>query len=234
MVWSCKTQQPDRVPLTSSDPFNNQAYADFTPLWPCDKPGAPSTSYCCNSPNRNCCEIATFQLGTTGSAFKGGMDLLLAEIANSSSVPATVTVTTTAVSAAQTGNSTAAAQPKAAPVSSTSNLGPAIGLGIGLPFGLLALGILSFLFWREQKRNHSVSGARIKMLEMDSGHKSYAQESHQHADYPTKGPPPAPPEVQRFNEGTWSSQTASLPSRSVVVQKSPGFVNGQTDIHELI
>lgn len=168
------------------------------------------------------------------------MDLLLAEIANfsSSSAVAAVTVTVTATTqapAAETGNSTSGTALKVASSSSSppSNLGPAIGLGIGLPLGLLAIGVLGFLFWRERKHSQAENESRMKVLEMDPGR--YAQETYKKPDHNTPGRPPAPPKPQQLDEGTWTSQTSTVLSRFNSVQKSPVLAAGpRTEVHELI
>lgn len=232
-----RTWKSANCPTTClGDPFNNQAYSGFTPLWPCGGPGGNSFDFCCNSPNRNCCELATFPFGTSGFAFKLGMDTLLSELANfSASASNIVTVTATApASVVETSSSTSAVSLKTSSSSpSSSNLGPAIGLGIGLPLGLLAIGILSFLFWRERKHSRAKNETRMKIIEMDPGR--YAQETQKPSNYYPPGPPPAPPKTRQLDKGTWNSQTSTLPSRSTSIQKSPRLPGGlPTGVHELI
>lgn len=216
------------------DPFNNVEYADFTPLWPCDKPGAPSSSFCCNSPGRNCCEIATFELGETGNAFKGGVDLMLAQIANlTEAANATVTITATAALSTHTGLTASSSSNN-----SSSNLGLPLGLGIGLPLGLLAIGLIAFLFWKEKNHSKADAEARMKVLEMDPGNNPYAK-SINDSTYLTPGPlpippvPPKPPVPQMPDEGTWNQQDTFI-SRTSSAKKSPGIRGGETVVHELI
>jgi hypothetical protein len=86
------------------------------------------------------------------------MDQMILELAafksNSSAAAATVTVTATASLASATGKSN----------SSNDDLGTKIGLAVGVPLGVLAIGVLSFLFWKERKRNNAGGG---RVLEMD-------------------------------------------------------------------
>lgn len=126
------------------------------------------------------------------------MDLLLAELANfSSQAAATVTVTATATAASfsqPSSNSSASAETTGVtlkPASTSSkNLGPALGAGIGVPLGLLAFGIVGFLFWRERKIGKMHAEDRQRVIEMNPGNMKPFNEP-QFSYIP--GPPPAPP-----------------------------------------
>ncbi|EPE36016.1 hypothetical protein GLAREA_05354 [Glarea lozoyensis ATCC 20868] len=142
-----------------SEPFENKPYGGFTPLFVCDKLGNFPSRFCCGSNRGNCCTVATFDYGSTGTSFKTGMDQMILELAalNSSSAasvaPMTVTVTATL---SATGISAASASQSSTAVSSTSNLGTTIGLAIGIPVGILALGLLGFLFYRQRSINRNI------------------------------------------------------------------------------
>lgn len=151
------------------------AYNKFTALFSCNAGGTFQADYCCDSPGRNCCTIATFDYGTTGESFKPGMDQLLLELANiNSSTPMTITVTATATgslaSQTESRNSTSASS------SSSSNIGTAVGAGVGVPLGVLAVGILGFLFYRERRHSQYSSQqteSRSHTTEMEPSKTSY-------------------------------------------------------------
>ena len=150
------------------------------------------------------------------------MDQLLAEIAAAnSSAQATVTVTAIDSGSQATGSSAAGAR---AQVSSSTNIGTTIGAAIGVPLGLLAIGLIGFLFWREQKHGKAEAIARMRVIEMDPGNKPWVY---------APGPPPKPPQS---DQGTWSSQTATLTrnTTSASVQKSRTYTETPAGVHELI
>jgi len=162
-----KATKTDYSPIL--DPFDKSVYDTFTPLWPCDKPGAPSTKYCCNSPGRNCCTIATFDYGTTNIAFKGGMDQMILELASlKSEAPATVTVTASATgaTASTTQSSTQSAAATQSSTSTAVNLPTTVGLAIGLPLAALVAGLLALLAWRQKKKNQEFDPTT---MELNSG-----------------------------------------------------------------
>jgi hypothetical protein len=120
-----------------------------------------TTSFCCGSysdPVQDCC-ASSFAYSGSGYAFRPGWDAekLLLAAANDSTVTitsavATATVTTTAT-ATTTVTVTATAGAAAATCSSSnSNLGTAVGAGVGVPLGVMAIGLLVFLFWSERNR----------------------------------------------------------------------------------
>lgn len=151
---------------------------------------------------------------------------MLAEIANSSNSSdslsqATITVTVTARTAAQTSSNSGAAF-KAASIS--SSLGPAIGAGIGVPLGILAIGVVSFLFWREGKNRRAETAARMQSIEMNPGNRPHPEMYTKSYVY-EPGPPPAPPHPQ---------STSSLQSRFEPMQKSPVMAGRPAGVHELI
>jgi hypothetical protein len=91
------------------------------------------------------------------------MDQLLAEIAEAnSSAQATVTVTATA--SQSTGYSAAETTLR---TSSSLNLGTTIGAAVGVPLGVLAIGLIGFLFWRERKHGKANPVAQRRATEMD-------------------------------------------------------------------
>lgn len=208
------------------DPSDNAPYSTYTALCPCDAPGAPSTNYCCDSPGRNCCTIATFKYGTTGEAFKGGMDLLLAQVANGSS--------------SGQATDTANQGPFSDNGIQTPSVGPALGAGIGVPLGIFAVGFLAFLFWRETKRGEAAIRARMRVIEMDPGKPDPYNLRGPHGP----APPPKPTIITRLEPaalatsegGTWSSQTSTIAhSRSPSsVQNTPVDTEQRVSIYELI
>ncbi|KAE8446728.1 hypothetical protein EG329_011633 [Mollisiaceae sp. DMI_Dod_QoI] len=133
----------------------------------------------------------------------------------------TVTVTATAGLASQTGSSNSTG-------SSSSNLGTAIGAGLGVPLGILALGILGFLFYRERRHSQyeaQQANARSQIMEMDPP-KTY---------YSPPPPPPAQLQPQSSYAPVVEAQGLST-SRRMSTQKSPAYNSGPsaTDVHELI
>ncbi len=88
------------------------------------------------------------------------MILELAQLsANSTAAAATVTVTATATAAA-----TSASASKG---SSSLDLPTTVGLAVGIPLGVIALGLLGFLFWRQMKKSRFPGDSH--MMELDAG-----------------------------------------------------------------
>ncbi|TVY71443.1 hypothetical protein LSUE1_G005217 [Lachnellula suecica] len=211
-------------------------YSAFTPLWTCDAPGGRNINSCCDIPNKNCCTIAPFVYPNTGFAFKNGMDQLLLDVASANtSGQATVTVTATAGSSSSTGSSAESSTSTAA-ASSSSNLGPAIGAGVGVPLGVLALGLLGFLFWRARKNSNGSETLHQGQIEMDP------HQPKPFGDYYASPPPPAqqpyqPPPPQQPYQSQPAAEAdgrASQISRSYTHstdRKSPGY-GGPSGVHE--
>lgn len=140
------------------DPFNKNPYSSSTTIIPCGGPGAISNEFCCNSPGRNCCTIATFGLGSTGNSFFHGIDGILANLkaatSTSSIQPSSTSTTQTTRPSAPANNDnnnnnrTASPQP-----SSPLTIATTVGVAVGVPLGALVLGILGYLFYRARRTN---------------------------------------------------------------------------------
>lgn len=213
------------------DPFNKDPYDSFTALFPCGLGGQFSGKYCCDSPNRNCCTIATFDYGTTGSAFKPGMDKLFQELASfsansSGAVTTTVTITATGSQATNAPNSSISSSASSSAASS-SIIGTAVGAGVGVPLGILAVGILGFLFYRERRHSHfsdQSTTSRSNILEMEPPKDYYH-------------PPPQPPQPYvPFVEagGQTPIQSNDGVARTLSTQKTPGYNGPPSNVHEMI
>lgn len=180
------------------DPFNKNAYAARTTLIPCGGPGAVPNEFCCNSPGRNCCTIATFGLGSTGNAFSHGLDQLVLELKSASG-------TSQAPSAAsQTSSSKNSSSTKSSTPLTISSM---IGLAIGIPLGALVLGILCFLFWRENRRSKKQKISRNGII-VDPGKRAYFE----------PGPPPKPP-VEVRKSSTRGSQTNTMRDTPIIPER---------------
>ncbi|TVY28576.1 hypothetical protein LHYA1_G001928 [Lachnellula hyalina] len=144
------------------DPETQKAEPFWAAVWSCTPAGTPPTKFCCGFGPESCCN-SSFTLGTTGVAFKPGLDAYVQSISAAavSSAMATViasTVTSTTPSPAQATTSQTSQSVEANCSSSGDDLGTKIGVGIGVPLGVMAVGILSFLFWRESRRRDGGGG----------------------------------------------------------------------------
>lgn len=144
------------------------------------------------------------------------MDQLFQELASlNSSGPMTVTVTATAT--AGLSSQTNAPNSSSFSSSSSSNIGAAVGAGIGVPLGILAVGILGFLFYRERRHspfNGQPTESRSNIMEMEPP-KTYHK------------PPPPPPQSYQ--------QQPPVSRPQFDDQKSPAYINGpSSDVHEMI
>lgn len=154
------------------------------------------------------------------------MDQMLLELASlSSSGNVTVTVTATGGAATRTGASSNSANSSETSSSSSSNLGAAIGAGVGVPMGILALGILGFLFWRERRHNQYNSQqahSRTHIMEMDPPKTYYTP------------PAPPPPQPQQPYVPVVEAPQGQAGVGRMSVQKSPAYGAHPSDVHELI
>lgn len=115
--------------------------------------GAYTTISSCGSGSRNNTCAYNFTFPGTGYAFKPGTDALLAELASYAAVANASQANTTAPSSAAATASASTSSSSSSPQNSSSaNLGLAIGVGVGVPLGILALGLLAFLIWKETKK----------------------------------------------------------------------------------
>ncbi|KAH7311880.1 hypothetical protein BKA65DRAFT_574530 [Rhexocercosporidium sp. MPI-PUGE-AT-0058] len=147
------------------DPSTNEKYGGFTAIWSCSPPGTRFTEFCCaqGDSSQSCCN-SSFDLGSTGLAFKPGYDAILASLTQSSTAPTATSDSSDSqcshegVTSTYNDNST-----------SNDNLGTKVGLGVGIPLGVLILGLLSWLFYREfakKKHGNAFGGAGAGVSEM--------------------------------------------------------------------
>ncbi|CAG8975010.1 hypothetical protein HYALB_00012143 [Hymenoscyphus albidus] len=104
--------------------------------------------YCCGEngvENPDCCQN-NFTLGITGTAYQPGNDVVMARRLASLTSGAAATVTAT-LGPTSTAGLTASSE------SSGMDLGTKVGLGVGIPLGVLVLGALALMFWREKRKN---------------------------------------------------------------------------------
>ncbi|CAG8955764.1 hypothetical protein HYFRA_00011633 [Hymenoscyphus fraxineus] len=159
---NCAKQQSACV----ANPITKRAFNSWNPLWSCNQPGTPASDFCCGYDSTSCCN-SSFVLGTTGSAFKPGVDAFVANLTSGNTTPTPI-ANANAIANTSANTST----PDAAKSSDNTELGTKVGLGVGIPLGILVLGLLALLFWRERSKrsykdidtsmnsvNNNVSGA---------------------------------------------------------------------------
>jgi hypothetical protein len=100
-----------------------------------------------------------------------------------------------------------------------SNLGPTIGAAVGVPLGVLALGLLGFLFWRARI---NAGNKAQEPIEMDPS-KPY---------YYAPPPPPPPPSHPPSEVSGWASQPISRSTTRADQKLSPGYNGGPAGVHE--
>lgn len=182
------------------DPETQKPEPFWAAVWSCAEPGGAPTKFCCSFGTESCCN-SSFTLGTTGVAFKPGLDAFVQSISAAavSSAMASATTGTTA-SPAQATASQNSQGVQANCTSTGDDLGTKIGVGVGVPLGVLAIGVLSFLFWRESRRRNI--GAGISLVDLKGAGEAYR------SPQPWKGPmSPIPtqhysPDQQKVNP--WS------------------------------
>ncbi|TVY71524.1 hypothetical protein LSUE1_G005372 [Lachnellula suecica] len=155
-----------------NNPDNNAPASGWTAVWSCAQPGIEEKKFCCGFTGESCCN-SSFTLGVTGPAFKPGLDAFVLSISSAAVASATgsiVAMTTSTASAV----STAAMAEWTTSNSTCSNgdLGTKVGLGVGVPLGVLALGILGFLFWRESGKRHAAAAGASTPPPMAHGSES--------------------------------------------------------------
>lgn len=158
------------------------------------------------------------------------MDKLFEELATLSAnasavVTSTVTVTATPTSF-QTTNASDSSRPSPANSAAASSavIGTAVGAGVGVPLGILAVGLLGFLFYRERRHTHfndQSTTSRSNILEMEPPKDHYS-------------PPPPQPYVPFVEAGgqTPAQNSAELPRMST--QKPAGYNRPSSNVHEMI
>ncbi|PVH72388.1 hypothetical protein DL98DRAFT_576856 [Cadophora sp. DSE1049] len=165
------------------DPSTGERYEGYTPLWSCGTPGTRSSLYCCaqGDSSKSCCN-SSFDIGNTGIAFKPGYDAFVLSLTQSNAAPSSTAPSSTAqssttptptsdVNASQSTNDGTTTTLEE--TCSDDNLGTKVGLGVGIPLGVLVLGLLSWLFYREsskRRENAAMGGiaAGVAPLPKDS------------------------------------------------------------------
>ncbi|TVY33134.1 hypothetical protein LSUB1_G007303 [Lachnellula subtilissima] len=140
---------PNQFEQCLKNPETQKAEPFWAAVWSCTPAGTAPDKFCCGFGPESCCN-SSFTLGTTGVAFKPGLDAFVQSISAAavSSAMATViasTVISTTASPAQATTSQTSQSVEANCSRSGDDLGTKIGVGIGVPLGVLAVGILSFL-----------------------------------------------------------------------------------------
>ncbi|KAM3087452.1 hypothetical protein ACMFMG_001539 [Clarireedia jacksonii] len=167
---NCANQFTDCI----TEPTGRKPYRTWTALWACSDLGLPLSEFCCGYANGESCCPSKFELGVTGQAFKPGDDQRVKNISAAAIAKYTSTSTIPTVASAVSSVATASSTPSACP---DPDLGTKVGLGVGVPLGVLAAGILGWLFWRE------VNKGKTKNLQPVPGHDvdpRYAAGQQQH------------------------------------------------------
>jgi hypothetical protein len=122
---------------------------------------------------------------------------------------------------------------------SNGDLGTKVGVGVGVPLGVLAIGILTFLFWREsRKRNAGVAPVQGNLMAQDGMGGAMGGTYHHNPSQPVRmaNGPYAPiathtpdntysPAPQKVNP--WSpAPTYEAPANSFSPQELPNSPNG--------
>lgn len=159
-------------------------------IWTCASPGEAPTKFCCGYGSESCCN-SSFTLGVTGTSFKPGYDAFVQNISAAAASSALATVATVATTAALAQATTSATTSSNTTNETCSNgdLGTKVGIGVGVPLGVLAFGILTFLFWREcGKRKKNADAAYTgHMTQNGTGGSQiphYQQSNQQHYQSP--------------------------------------------------
>jgi hypothetical protein len=152
------------------EPTGGNKYTTFTPLWPCSDLGQPQTEFCCGYANSDSCCPSKFTLSGTGWAFKPGDDQRVENIKEAAiaSYTSTNVISTTAIAsytsasvisttAVATSSSSTSTSTSASP-DNNSDIGTKVGLAVGIPLGVLAAGILGWLFYREKSKGKNTAG----------------------------------------------------------------------------
>jgi len=110
--------------------------------------------------------------------------------------------------------------------SGNSDLGTKVGLGVGIPLGVLVLGLLAWLFFREMKRRHvggvsPDSGAGYRNVETSS-----PMEQHAAIASPMQSHLGAPPYTS-YNGATMQQQTFSPHAPKITT-----FPGAETPVYE--
>jgi hypothetical protein len=179
----------------SVDPFTKQPYGAQTPIISCSAPGAIPNEFCCNSAGNDCCSVTTFELGSTGNAFSHGLDQLVLNLKKANGKSASESLAS---------NASSSVKKEIAMPSTPMPVATTVGLAIGIPLGTLVLGILGFLFWRENRRSTRHEISRSGEIIVDHGKREYFE----------PGPPPKPP-INLRKSATWG------PSRTNTMRDMP-------------
>ncbi|RDW91874.1 hypothetical protein BP5796_01268 [Coleophoma crateriformis] len=103
--WNCAKQFPACV----MDPSSNKRYSGYTALWSCDPIGTPVANFCCGYGSGEPCCSSQFTMGTTGNAFKPGVDAAAQSISSAAIAAYTSTATGGSASSASTSSPSASA-----------------------------------------------------------------------------------------------------------------------------
>ncbi|KAL2062501.1 hypothetical protein VTL71DRAFT_6767 [Oculimacula yallundae] len=139
-------------------PSTKKRYSSFTALWSCGTPGTATQKFCCAQGNSlgSCCS-SNFSLGYTGRAFQPGFDAIIANLTlelQAAYSPGSPSISVPAASATRDANEAQCSNGRIVSSvtensSNNGDLGTKIGLGVGIPLGVLAAGILGWLFYIE-------------------------------------------------------------------------------------
>jgi len=124
-------------------PIHKKKYSGFTAIWSCASvSGTQGNNWCCatGDSSTSCCN-ASFGALVTGGAFMPGLDQFILNITQAAQQNSSSTNVNASSLAGGSDNKSA--------------LGTKVGLGVGVPLGVLVLGLLTWLFFRERSKNHA-------------------------------------------------------------------------------
>ncbi|TVY48411.1 hypothetical protein LOCC1_G001546 [Lachnellula occidentalis] len=157
------TNCPNKFEQCLKNPDTQALESYWAAIWSCADPGSAPDKFCCGFGTASCCN-SSFTLGTTGVAFKPGLDAYVQSIsaaAVSSAMATAMASTSIGTTASPAAQATASQSVEANCTGTSGDLGTKIGVGVGVPLGVLAVGVLSFLFWRESRRRNTGAGTSL-------------------------------------------------------------------------
>jgi len=204
-----------------ADPETHAPENFWAAVWSCSPPGEEVKEFCCGYSSESCCN-SSFTLGTTGVAFKPGFDALVQSISRAAVASATAGSTSSA--SANAAQATSSRIPEENCANSNGDLGTKVGVGVGVPLGVLAIGILTFLFWRES-RNRKVGASSTRWPSMaQNGLAGAAGTTYHHNPSQTadiSNGPSTPVATLTPNNSYWAAQPKANPWSPAPTYEAP-------------